>query len=276
MYGYTIEQWFFLFCFYSLFGWCYESAYVSIKQKRWVNRGFMTGPFLPLYGSGAVMLLFVAAPFREHVWAVFLAGVVGATILEYLTGTVMEALFKVRYWDYSNMPFNYKGRISLFASLLWGVMAVFINYFLQVYVEKLVFFIPEKTLSVIDCVLLIGMVADFSLAFKEALNFKMALSKLSGIKENLQRIKQKLSSLTPIKGDELEQKRDFLWDGLTRHSAEIKNEIINLYSDYKENQAKKEHLKKEKWLYRILRNNPTMHSEKYKEILQELREHIKR
>ena len=66
MYSYTIVQWLFFFYFYCFFGWCFESTYVSLKEKRLVNRGFMRGPFLPLYGSGGIMMLVVSAPFQEQ------------------------------------------------------------------------------------------------------------------------------------------------------------------------------------------------------------------
>lgn len=66
MYTYSIIQWLFFFYFYCFVGWCIETTYVSLHQKRLVNRGFMRGPFLPLYGSGAVMMLLVSMPFREH------------------------------------------------------------------------------------------------------------------------------------------------------------------------------------------------------------------
>ena len=85
MFQYTIVQWLFFFYFYCFFGWCFESAYVSIKEKHFVNRGFMKGPFLPLYGSGAIMMLVVSKPFETNLVLVYLAGCVGATILEYVT-----------------------------------------------------------------------------------------------------------------------------------------------------------------------------------------------
>ena len=96
MYSYSIVQWFFFFYFYCFVGWCIESAYVSIKTRQLTNRGFMRGPFLPLYGSGAIMMLVVSMPFQDNIFLVYVAGCVGATILEYVTGVTMEALFKVR------------------------------------------------------------------------------------------------------------------------------------------------------------------------------------
>ncbi len=124
MYTYSIIQWLFFFYFYCFVGWCIETTYVSLHQKRLVNRGFMRGPFLPLYGSGAVMMLLVSMPFREHLVLVYIAGCVGATLLEYVTGVTMEALFKVRYWDYSDKKYNFQGHICLGTSLAWGLLTI--------------------------------------------------------------------------------------------------------------------------------------------------------
>ena len=110
---YTLQQWILYFYVYCFLGWIFESCYVSFRKKEWVNRGFLHGPFLPIYGSGAVMMLFVSEPFKNNLILTYFAGVVGATLLELVTGAAMEALFKVRYWDYSNQKFNYKGNISL-------------------------------------------------------------------------------------------------------------------------------------------------------------------
>ena len=99
---YTIFQWLMLFYLYCFFGWCFESTYVSLKQRHFVNRGFMRGPFLPIYGSGAIMMLVVSMPVRDSLVLTYVTGMLGATALEYVTGVAMEALFKVRYWDYCN------------------------------------------------------------------------------------------------------------------------------------------------------------------------------
>ena len=121
MLGYTWIQWLFFFFFYSFFGWCFESTYVSLHEKRFVNRGFIRGPFLPLYGTGALMMLIVSMPFQDNLILTYVAGCVGATVLEYITGVLMETLFKVRYWDYSHKKFNFQGQICLESSLAWTV-----------------------------------------------------------------------------------------------------------------------------------------------------------
>ena len=81
MLGYTWIQWLFFFFFYSFFGWCFESTYVSLHEKRFVNRGFIRGPFLPLYGTGALMMLIVSMPFQDNLILTYVAGCVGATMV---------------------------------------------------------------------------------------------------------------------------------------------------------------------------------------------------
>lgn len=94
---------------------------MSVLKARWVNRGFMRGPFLPIYGSGAIVVLVFTLPFRTNAVRVFFAGMISATILEYFTGVAMEKLFHVRYWDYSNQRFNLNGHICVTSSLAWGL-----------------------------------------------------------------------------------------------------------------------------------------------------------
>ena len=109
MYTYAWYHWLTFFYIYCFFGWSFESAYVSLRKGRFVNRGFLRLPMLPLYGTGAVMMLWVSLPVKDHLALVYLSGVIAATILEYVTGWSMERLFKVKYWDYSNQHFNLNG-----------------------------------------------------------------------------------------------------------------------------------------------------------------------
>lgn len=90
MHVYTWYQWLTFFYLYCFFGWIFESSYVSILKRRFVNRGFLRIPMLPLYGSGAVMMLVVSEPFQDSLLLTWVSGVIGATILEYVTGWAME------------------------------------------------------------------------------------------------------------------------------------------------------------------------------------------
>lgn len=117
---YTLYQWILLFYIYCFAGWVWESAYVSIKLHKWINRGFLKGPFLPIYGSGAIVVLISTVLIKKYTILVFIIGMISATILEYITGAIMEKLFHVRYWDYSEKKFNINGYICLVSSLAWG------------------------------------------------------------------------------------------------------------------------------------------------------------
>lgn len=120
MHPYHLTQWILFFFFYSFVGWLWESGYVSVRKRQWVNRGFMYGPMLPLYGSGALTVLISTMGVRENILLIFLFGMMAATLLEYVTGAVMERIFRVRYWDYSNQKFNLNGYICVSSSLCWG------------------------------------------------------------------------------------------------------------------------------------------------------------
>ena len=131
----------------------------------------MRGPFLPLYGSGAIMMLVVSMPFQDNLVMVYIAGCIGATVLEYVTGVTMEALFKVRYWDYSKNKFNFQGHICLGSSLAWGGLTILMTEFIHKPIEHLVLSIPDSILTPVTLVLTALIGADFALSFKAALEY---------------------------------------------------------------------------------------------------------
>ena len=191
-FGYSVIQWLFFFYFYCFCGWVFESTYVSLKNRKWTNRGFMRGPFLPLYGSGAIMMLVVSAPFQDSVLLTYIAGVIGATVLEYVTGVTMEALFKVRYWDYSKQPFNFQGQICLSSSLAWGFLTIAMTRVVHKPVERLVLSVPENWLTVITILLTVYIVSDFTMAWRAAMDLKDVLVKMQKAKEELERVQKRL------------------------------------------------------------------------------------
>lgn len=96
-YSYSAAQWLLVFYLYCMLGWCFESTVVSVGQRRLVNRGFLRGPMLPIYGFGAVILLHVSLPLKQHPVWLYLASMIAATVFEYIVGVVMEKIFKVKY-----------------------------------------------------------------------------------------------------------------------------------------------------------------------------------
>ncbi len=208
MYHYSIIQWLFFFYFYCFVGWCIESTYVSIHQKRLVNRGFMRGPFLPLYGSGGIMMLVVSMPFQEHLILVYIAGCIGATILEYVTGATMEALFKVRYWDYSDKKFNFQGHICLGTSLAWGLLTILMTRLVHKPVEHLILMIPATMLTIATLLLTVGIACDFALSFKAAMDLRDVLVMMEKAKEELVHIQKRLDVIIAMADSDFQARRE--------------------------------------------------------------------
>jgi uncharacterized protein len=140
-----------LFALYAFAGWLIESAYVSLQKKRLVNRGVLYGPFIPIYGFGSMAIVFsivlVKALLRtDRLFFLFeiLVAIFVTTILEYLTALLLEKLLKVKIWDYSKQFMNYKGRISLMNSLIWGTLAYVLVAVVQPLLSAVVNGIPES------------------------------------------------------------------------------------------------------------------------------------
>lgn len=186
MYSYHFREWLSFFYFYCIFGWCFESSYVSIKEKRLTNRGFLRGPWLPLYGSGAILVLWLTLPFQETPFLVYVVGALGATVLEYVTGETMVRLFKVRYWDYSNQRFQYKGHICLSSSVAWGFLSLLMVYVVHQPVERFIFWMNEEVVSVLTFGITVFIVYDFSNAFRQAMDLRELLLQAEQIRAELE------------------------------------------------------------------------------------------
>lgn len=192
MSAYTWSQWFAFFYLYCFVGWCFESAYVSFLQKHFVNRGFLRGPVLPLYGSGGMMMLLISASFPGRLVTMFFMGMICATVLEYLTGIAMEKLFKVRYWDYSQKKFNFQGLICLESTIAWGVLTVLFTEVVNKPVERLILGLDPSVLSV--CIILVTAVflLDLVTSVRAALDVAATLEAMTKARQELENLRVQL------------------------------------------------------------------------------------
>lgn len=210
MYTYTWYQWLTFFYLYCFFGWIFESGYVSLKKRRPVNRGFLRIPMLPLYGTGAVMMLWVSIPVRDNLVLTWASGVIGATILEYVTGYVMERLFKVRYWDYSNQKWNLHGYICLSSSVAWGFLTIFMTHLIHKPIERAVLAMPVMWDILFVSIVTVVFVYDSVICVREAFAFGQSLEALKKIRQDLDSL-QVQSALLKMEAEERleEAKEDF-------------------------------------------------------------------
>ena len=309
-YHYTFIQWLLFFFIYCFLGWVWESCYVSAKNREWINRGFLHGPMLPIYGSGAIIVLLCTIGVRDQIVLTFLFGMIGATILEYVTGACMERLFRVRYWDYSHMPLNLKGYICLPVSLGWGVFSVLLVRVIHVPIENLVLQIPERIAEVVSVVCSSAFAVDFTMSFSEAMDLRDMLIRLSDSNEKIQRLQKRLEVVSAFAEDGLMQyqmkreerkisRKEFLEGMIERQRENRRMMLVELIDRVNESidagLEKREELQKIKTQIeqefknigsltnraarrsaRLLHRNPNTVSKRYAEALKQVQEMLKK
>ena len=161
----TIETWFLWLMIYSIIGWVYESTICSIGHRKLINRGFLNGPYCPIYGTGAVMVLLVLGRIQNPV-LLFFAGAVVTCSLEYLTSWLMEKLFHARWWDYSKRKFNIGGRVCLIGAVVFGAFSVVLVLVLHPFVKSLTDRLTDAAFNWICAILFVGIVSDLVVTVK--------------------------------------------------------------------------------------------------------------
>lgn len=213
----------YVLCFfiYAFLGYVCEVIYCSIGQRKLVNRGYLYGPICPIYGYGAILVIFVMTPIKNlGTWyfpLVFLAGTVLVTVLEYLTSYVMEKLFHMRWWDYSRYKFQINGRVCLLNSTLFGILIMVVMYLIQPFIEKFILANVNNTaLYSLDGVLFAAMVVDTIFSTIKNINISNVIVKLNELEEK-----------ASVKLNEIK-------DGASEKISEIKTEASEKISETKE------------------------------------------
>lgn len=175
----TILYYFFLFFIYAIIGFVVEVTYVLITTKKLVNRGFLIGPYIPIYGVCACIMTIYLTQYKDNPLTIFILAMSICSFTEYITSYLMEKLFNARWWDYSNMKFNLNGRICLLNTVLFGILALVLIYLVN---PPLIFVISKmnkKILNIISIICLIIFFTDTFISTKVILNIK---DKISNIK----------------------------------------------------------------------------------------------
>lgn len=208
MYTYTWYQWLLFFFIYCFIGWIIESTFVSVKSGHFVNRGFLRLPLLPLYGSGAIIMLWASLPFQDNLLLVFLSGMVGASALEYVTGWAMERLFKMKYWDYSDQPLNVNGYICMGTSIAWGFLTIVLTEFIHRPVAHVVLDLNPILCIVLCCIVSVLFTADAIESTKQALDLGRVLESMTKMKAELEEIQLQMALLKAETSDKLTDLRN--------------------------------------------------------------------
>ena len=177
------------FITYSFLGWVMESIFRSISEKKIINTGFLKGPFCPIYGVGAIIMLLFLKRFSDNLAVLFIVSVVVLTIWEYLVGVLLEKLFHTKYWDYSKNKFNFQGRICLMNSIFWGILGVVFVKYIHPAIENLIEKIDVRILIFVYSILGIVILVDMITSIVKVKNIKVTLEKIEKLNNE---IKEKL------------------------------------------------------------------------------------
>ena len=179
---YVVCFWFILFILYSFIGYICEVINVSIIEKRFAwNRGFLIGPYLPIYGVGCLIMVLFLSRYEDDILVLFIMSGFFGGVLEYFTSLIMEKIFKLRWWDYSDRKFNINGRVCLFNIFLFGVGGVIVVKFLQSILSYVVYLIPNQvTIGLgifLFLVFLLDVIESFYITARLKINFNRYLNK---------------------------------------------------------------------------------------------------
>jgi uncharacterized membrane protein len=172
----NIAKLFLLFILYSFIGWAYESIYVSILEKKPVNRGFLNGPLIPIYGAGALLVILVFRHHSENVISLFISSAVLISILEYITSWGMEKMFHARWWDYSTHKFHINGRVCLDGAAVFGAFSVLLIIFLNPFINSMLDrLLPKRAQEITSGILFVVFAADVFITINHVLNLNLRL-----------------------------------------------------------------------------------------------------
>ncbi len=221
------------FFIYAFLGWCTEVVYASLTVGKFVNRGFLNGPLCPIYGFGVIAVVNLLMPVKDNLFLLFVGSIFITSLIELLTGFILEKIFHNKWWDYSDRPFNIGGYICPLFSLMWGIACLIVVDKIHPMISELVNLIPDTAavvfLVIMSIILLIDFIATVNTIFK--LNKKLKhIEELSAmIKQSSDEIGENLAAGAMILAEKKEEIEDKMYQ---------RKEIIEEKIDYTKNLLK--------------------------------------
>ncbi|MCI1903006.1 MAG: putative ABC transporter permease [Enterococcaceae bacterium] len=206
----AIQVFIILFFAYSVIGWLWETIYCSLKAHHYVYRGFLVGPYCPIYAFGIMGVVMATKDVQANIFLLFVVSAAFCTILEYVTSWALEKLFHATWWDYKDVPFNINGRIALPVSLGWGIGCTWVVRWLHPRVLE----IAEKVADNwgwVAWVIALVMITDTCYTLVNMLAFRRAVSQVGAL---------------------LKEKRDSLQENVEMGAARLKADVGASVEDF--------------------------------------------
>ena len=168
-----------IFLVYAFLGWCTEVAYAALELKQFVNRGFLNGPVCPIYGCGVLLVVAVLTPLKENFLILFVGSFFLTSLIEFITGFLLEKIFHNQWWDYSEENFNICGYVCLKFSIMWGLGCVLIMDVVHPGIYRMIKVFPKLPGTVLLVLLLTAFVIDLIITVSMVLKFNKHLKHLN-------------------------------------------------------------------------------------------------
>lgn len=181
---------FLLFMIYSFIGWLIEVLGKIIEQGRFINRGFLIGPYCPIYGIGCLLIIYLLENYNNDLVILFFMSIIICSLLEYITSYLMEKIFKARWWDYSTKKFNLNGRICLDTLIPFGFMGVILVYIVNPMISVFLYVIPSIYVYIASIILFIIFISDLIISFDIIFKFRNTIK--TSCKDGTEEISKKV------------------------------------------------------------------------------------
>lgn len=228
---------------YSILGWIVESLYKTIRTKKLVNSGFLYGPFCPIYGFGALIMLLALKTFSSNIFLLFFMGFFILSIWEYIAALILEKVFKTKYWDYSTYKFNLNGRVCLTNSCFWGILTVIFIKLVHPPIESIISDMSIEVQMYINIILFIVFLIDFVFTVIKVYNINLNVYSLEKIKVNIKTQVEKIKQYAGTKAkesetiermqsalEELKQKQEILKEKLDKQTQRLRTAFPTMKS----------------------------------------------
>ena len=206
--GLSLYQILAYFLIYSCIGWCLEVVYAAVTTGQLVNRGFLNGPVCPIYGFGMIIVLFALTPLQHSILLLYIGGVILPSALELVGGWALYKLYRTRWWDYSDYPFNIGGYICLEFCLLWGVGTLVVMRIVHPVIANLVAMIPPLVGLILMCVLYAVYAADVVVTAIAASSLADTLDTMEKLGESIHAVSDAMTELLGTTALTADQKMD--------------------------------------------------------------------
>ena len=225
----NLNLYFLIFMLYSIFGWILEVTGKVMEKHKFINRGFLIGPYCPIYGYGAIIMTFTLTKYKEDLFVLFVMSMLICSLLEYITSYLMEKIFKARWWDYSKYKININGRVCLTNSIIFGFCGILVIKIINPFFFSILNNFNYRFLYYINILLYIIFVTDNILSFYIINKFRKEIKMLSG--DSTEFISKNVIKETKKIFNRAKLSNELIYNKTNEFRIELTNNLINHFKN---------------------------------------------